>query len=53
MSRGLQDNDHAYATTPAESLDLACIADLGTWAKMAAFFPNPRTLGENEKILTS
>jgi hypothetical protein len=53
MRRLLDANDLATALNPAESLDLACVADLGTWAKMTAFMPDPTTLGENEKLLTS
>lgn len=53
MGRLLDENDLETALTPAESLDLACVADLGTWAKLTAFMPDPATLGENEKLFTS
>lgn len=49
----LHTNDLEFAAKPAESLDLACIADLGTWAKTTAFLTDPSTLGENEQIMTS
>lgn len=52
MTHRLHTNDLDYSTAPSESLDLVCVTDLGTWAKTTTFLPDPRTLGENEKIIT-
>lgn len=53
MANQLYENDLAEAMHPAESLDLICVANLGTWTKMATFVQDPANLVEGEIVLTS
>ncbi len=49
----LNEVDHETSNHPAESLDLACVADLGTWAKNVSFITEPGLDGKGEVLLTS
>lgn len=53
MDRLLMEYDGEEARTPAESLDLVCVSDLGTWTKVTSLLPNPVELGQDETIITS
>lgn len=53
ISKCLLVNDERYALHPAESLDLVCIADLGTWGKSVHFQFPPENPGTDETLRTA
>lgn len=53
MNRLLVQYDYENSQTPAESVDVVCVSDLGTWAKVSSLLPNPAELGRDEVLVTA
>jgi hypothetical protein len=48
VAEHLYNNDLEHSHHPSESIDLVCVADLGTWTKTTCYLEHPGSPGEGE-----